>query len=138
VLVSAVLEVMESIQGTLYLSREALRSRLSWWERLLLALRLRKAKKELLITDETIDYLGQGIDNLRTLKHAPLTSKVQWIHSQGAEAKEDLLGAIRIAPTEMKGGTSFKETAGVTSTQVVESTKEEYLERALVDFRRFA
>ena len=136
VLVSAVLEVMESIQGTLRLSREALISRTSWWERLLLTLRLRKAKNKLLSTDETIAHLGQGIDNLRTLKHAPLASKVQWVHSRGAEAKEDLLGAIRIAPAEVKGGTAFKETEGVTSTQVVESTKEEYLERALVDFRR--
>jgi hypothetical protein len=136
VLVSAVLEVMESIQETLRRSRQSLKSHLSWWRRLLLTLRLRRPPKDLLTTDETIGYLGQGIENLRTLKHAPLTSRVQWVHSRGAEAKEDLLGAIRIAPVEVKGGSAFKETAGVTSTQVVESTKEEYLERALVDFRR--
>ena len=136
VLVSAVLEVMESIQGTLRLSRKVLVNQMGWWERLLVALRLRKRKKELVTTDKTIEYLGQGVENLRTLKHAPLTSKVQWVHSRGAEAKEDLLGAIRIAPVEVKGGSAFKETTGVTSTQVVESTKEEYLERALVDFRR--
>jgi hypothetical protein len=100
VLVSAVLEVMESIQGTLRGSRQALTSRMSWWEKILVAVRLRKRKKELLTTDEIVDYLGQGIDNLRTLKHAPLASKVQWVHSRGAEAKDDLLGAIRIAPVE--------------------------------------
>jgi hypothetical protein len=61
---------------------------------------------------------------------------VQWVHNRGAEAKTDVLGAIRIAPAELKGGASLKETSGVTSTEMVESSKEEYLERALVDFRR--
>jgi hypothetical protein len=136
VLVSAVLEVMESIRGTLSQSRDALMSRTSWWDRLMLRLRPRRTQPDLLITDETIGHLAQGIENLRILKHAPLTSKVQWVHSRGAEANADFLGAIRIAPAEVRGGASLKETAGVTSTQEVESTKEEYLERALVDFRR--
>jgi energy-coupling factor transporter ATP-binding protein EcfA2 len=136
VLVSAVLEVMEGVHATLRLTRKALASRVTQWEKLLLWLRLRKAKGALKVTDETIKHLNQGIGNLRTLKHAPLTSKVQWVHSRGSEANADLLGAIHIAPVEAKAGAGFKKTSGVTSTQVVESTKEEYLVRALVDFRK--
>jgi hypothetical protein len=136
VLVSAVLEVMESVQGTLHDKQKEIRADRSWWQRLLLRARLMRPKGRLSTVKQTIETLEQGIANLRTLKYAPLTSKVQWVRSRGAEAKMDGLGAIRIAPAEIRGGGSLKETSGVTSTEMVESSKEEYLERALVDFRR--
>jgi energy-coupling factor transporter ATP-binding protein EcfA2 len=136
VLVSAVLEVMESVQNTLRNKQKTLLISLGWWEPILIRLRLRKRRDQLLRFKQTTDYLEKGISNLRTLKYAPLASKVQWVHSRGSEAKADVLGAIHIAPAEIKGGGGVKETSEVTSTHVVESTKEEYLERALVDFRR--
>jgi energy-coupling factor transporter ATP-binding protein EcfA2 len=136
VLVSAVLEVMESVQETLRAKQKLLRTKTSWWAKILTKLRLRKPRGEARTIKETIDHLDQGARNLRTLKYAPLTSRVQWVHSRGSEKKMDVFGAIQIAPADVKGGAAVSETSGVTSTQTIESSKEEYLERALVDLRR--
>src|SRR5215211_5296347 len=81
VLVSAVLEVMESVQATLCDKQKGMRAARSLWERILLRVHLRRLKGRLLTIKQTISQLDQGISNLRTLKYAPLTSKVQWVHS---------------------------------------------------------
>jgi energy-coupling factor transporter ATP-binding protein EcfA2 len=127
VLVSAVLEVMEGAQRTL-----KNRFRLPLWRRLLVKLGLSNRGE----VGDLLDLLGLVTENLRTLKFAPLDRKIEWIHSRGIETKREALGSIRVSRVEVRGSGNRAEKADVSTKEVVESTKEEYLERSLVDFRR--
>lgn len=124
VLVSSVLEVMQGVRGAVVAAEGSRRRGIArLWRR-------RSGDQ-----DEVVRSLDRAVENLQTIKHLPNDRKVQWTRSVGASSTLDALGSVRVGPIETKLGQSDKTTESVTTAETVVSTKEEYLERSLTEFR---
>ncbi len=129
VLVSSVLELMESARAAAAarIKREPKRK---LWQRLTRTARGSRAEWQ-----STVDALDRAITNLQTLKHLPNDRQIEWTRSVGSDNTFDALGSVRVVPLEGKVQATQKTTENLTSTETVVSSKEEYLERSLTDFR---
>jgi len=125
VLVSSVLEVMRAIRDKRAEDQSPeLKGKL---KRLFSRRRGRKG---------SIDALGRAVRNLETLRHLPNDRQIEWSRTKDAGSSLDVVGEVRAAPIgqgSLKAGKSQSES--VTSTETVISSKEEYLERSLTEFR---
>lgn len=65
----------------------------------------------------------------------PNDRKIEWSRTVGTGSTVDALGSVRVLPVEAKVGGTSTESASVTTTETVVSSKEEYLERSLGEFR---
>jgi hypothetical protein len=99
---------------------------------MLLKLKMTQQHREVI---RLLEGLEQVVENLRALKFAPLDRKIEWVHNQSSESGREALGAIRVSNVEAKITNRSNEASGVSSKEVIASTKVEYLERSLVDFR---
>ena len=75
-------------------------------------------------------------NNLRVLKFAPLNAEIQWVHKVTSSDHLDVLGSVKASNVGVSVGATANNFNEVTSTQTVTTSKGEYLERSLVDFRK--
>lgn len=127
VLVSSVEAVMTGVHGTLKATLDARRDACAWWRRW----RTRPSKDE----QDLLDGLSATIDNLRTLKFAPLTSQVEWTHSNNARTSAEVAGTVKVRAATAEAKLSAEQGDSVQRVETVTSSKGEFLERALPDFR---
>ncbi len=126
VLVSSVLEVMRGVKQAKALSD--LPQRRSWWKRVL---RFKASKEE-----QKLEALDQAVSNLETLRHLPNDRAIEWTRTTGTGSSVDAIGKVRAAGVGEVGlSASQSASESVTSTETVKSSKEEYLERSLTEFR---
>jgi energy-coupling factor transporter ATP-binding protein EcfA2 len=125
VLVSSVLEVMRSARSALARDDGA-RSGFGS----LLRRRKRNGDREL-----TLQSLDRAVANLETLKHLPNDRTVEWTRTVGAGSTLDALGVVGAGPIKGKLGETTQTSESVTAAETVVSSKEEYLERSLGEFR---
>ena len=73
--------------------------------------------------------------NLQTLKHMPNDRKIEWTRTVGTDNTIDALGSVKVVPVtgQVEGSTTSSES--ITTAETVISSKEEYLERSLGEFR---
>jgi len=128
VLVSSVLEVMEGARSAVVAARSAASD--SRWRRVLGHGRERRRRRQ-----AAKAALDRAIANLQTLKHLPNDRKVEWTRKVGTDDTLDALGSVRVVPVEVRVGTTTKSSESLTTTETVISSKEEYLERSLGEFR---
>jgi len=129
VLVSSVLELMTGarVAAAARIAREPTRT---LRERLARTARATRAERQ-----STVDALDRAISNLQTLKHLPNDRQIEWTRNVGSDRTIDALGSVRVVPLEAKVQATQKTSESVTSTETVVSSKEEYLERSLTEFR---
>ncbi len=125
VLVSSVLEVMQGLR-TAVAAREQ-KAPKGW---LMKITPWRSPRRS-----HTLAALDRAVENLQTLKHAPNDRTVEWTRSAGSDSTLDSLGSVRLGPLDGKVGQTSKTSENTTTTETVVSSKEEYLERSLSEFR---
>lgn len=131
VLVSITLEIMQGLRKALLLHDQP-----STWRRLADRTRMALGRSP---SDNLANQASRSIANLSVLKLAPIDREVEWIQKTGSESHVDLLGKLRIAHVaEIDAGGGKRRTREATSTEVIRSSKEEYLERSLGEFRSVA
>jgi energy-coupling factor transporter ATP-binding protein EcfA2 len=91
-------------------------------------------------TAEIIERLDQVINNLSVVKFAPSDRKIEWTHKTGSANTTEVLGSVKlghpgVAGVEGGANESAIISSEATSAETIESSKEEYLERSLTDFR---
>jgi energy-coupling factor transporter ATP-binding protein EcfA2 len=130
VLVSSVLEVTKGI-------RRAVAASLPGASRRGIGRLFRKPAEspDLGAQQRVVQALDRVITNLETLRFAPNDRKIEWTRVAGTEDAIDAIGAVKLPAVEVKAGASANASTNVTSTETIESSKEEYLERSLVDVR---
>ena len=128
VLVSSVLEVMQGARSAIVSAQKAAGD--SRWRLALGAERASRGNRE-----AAKAALDRAIANLQTLKHLPNDRKVESTRTVGTDDTVDALGSVRVLPIEVSVGATTKSSERVTTTETVISSKEEYLERSLGEFR---
>jgi hypothetical protein len=126
VLVSSVLEVMRGVRQTK--ASAIVVPRRAWWKR---AFPGKPSAGE-----QQLKALDQAVGNLETLRHLPNDRAIEWTRTTGTGSTVDAIGKVRAAGVG-EAGLAATETVSesVTSTETVKSSKEEYLERSLTEFR---
>ncbi len=127
VLVSAVHEVMKGARAAVQEHFSAPRHR--WYHRVPFVSKPRSADQQL------ISELTRVVFELEKLRYAPLDRKVEWVV---VNEDQDVSGAsagvrMELVSLEQRSDTTVR--ASRTATETVEGTKEQYLERALTEFR---
>ena len=127
VLVSAVYELMFGILS-------ALRQDIVAAKRTLLQKILRQppnlTKEQQIVAD-----LGTAVAELQKLKFAPLDRKVEWVVSAENSVNSGISGGIKFEVLSAQSERQSARTTAATTTEVIEGSKEQYLERALTMFR---
>jgi hypothetical protein len=83
----------------------------------------------------TLRSLDRAVANLETLKHLPNDRTIQWTRTVGSGSTLDALGIVGAGPVKAKLGETTRTSESVTAAETVVSSKEEYLERSLGEFR---
>lgn len=121
VLVSAVLETTEGLRRALPTPLQS-----SWFRR-------RFGRHEV---EPLHARLDQMIANLRTLKQSPSDRQIQWTHKSNAKNGMEALGTISLKSLGGNVTSTKTKENDIVSIETVSTSKEEYLELALTDFRR--
>ncbi|MFG3316080.1 hypothetical protein ACGF0C_29340 [Streptomyces albidoflavus] len=79
--------------------------------------------------------LSEAANQLERLKFAPLDRKVQWTVSDEAGSTAGVGTAVKMRIVSLDAKTEGTAKLSVSSSEVVEGSKEQYLERALTNFR---
>lgn len=129
VLVSSVLEVMRSVRDNRSEEEQspAPEGRIK---------RIFSRNKRKTPSQEDLDALDRAVRNLETLRHLPNDRQIEWSRTTGTGSTLDVIGEVRaasIGQVGLKAGNT--ESESFTTTETVVSSKEEYLERSLTDFR---
>jgi energy-coupling factor transporter ATP-binding protein EcfA2 len=130
VLVSSVLEVMQGIRAAFVRSHDYAKS--PAWRRFVQRLGLARNDDARM----TLRALDRAVENLSALKHLPNDRKIEWTRSRAAENTLDALGRVSVGPAAARIAAGDKRSESVTETETVTSSKEEYLERSLIEFRK--
>ncbi|WP_326729322.1 hypothetical protein [Streptomyces phaeochromogenes] len=128
VLVSAVHELIKG-------AREALLSRVPESPKPGLVKRIFRVKPEASPIGTLADSLAEAANQLELLKFAPLDRKVQWTVSDEAGSMVGVGAGVKMKIVSLDAKTEGTSKLSVSSTEVVEGSKEQYLERALTTFR---
>lgn len=82
-----------------------------------------------------LDELRTTATELEKLKFAPLNRKIEWkiVTEDGRSSKAS--AGVRMELVSMQAGMESNESRSTTASEVVDGTKEEYLERALTGYR---
>lgn len=136
VLVSSVLAVMEGVRTAVANAGETPRPTSGLRDRI----RARRERQGVAESRrELLSRLDQVISNLSVLKFAPQDRTIEWTRKVGAESAAEALGSVKVGhgPVAVDAGAkgSEKQSNEVTSSETIQSSKEEYLERSLTDFR---
>jgi len=127
VLVSAVDLVFQAAAAAVIAKDEAARKTQTWWQRLL--------RRD---TDHTA--LRRGITGmaaeLQRLKFAPIDRKIEWVQSDSTSQKAGLNAGPALPHLEVRASVEKSTARERQSKETVQGTKDQYLERALVDLRR--
>jgi hypothetical protein len=133
VLVSAVLEVLKGVRAALiHRLPEGYTVASGAIGRAMKKMRLGRQPE--LIAD-IVRRVDDVVSSLTTVKFAPKDRKIEWSQSRGAQSRRGASGAVRVTPVEARVGGAESEKTEISSTEVVESSKSEYLERLLIDLR---
>src|SRR5882724_1810961 len=128
VLVSALHELMKSVVSTLERNSESEsqpRRRFSSFGR-----QQPHSEKDRLLTELRI-----AATELEKLKFAPLNRKIEWkIVTESNEGSKATAG-VRMELVSLQAGVESGQHAATTTSEIVDGTKEEYLERALTGYR---
>jgi len=127
VLVSSVEAVVSGVHDAVELRLAANRRQLHWWRRVFV--RSPDDNRELLAG------LVAVRSNLQTLKFAPLHSSIEWTRAHSATSSAGLVGTVSVRQTGVSGAAGEAEEHSVQSRETVVSSKGEFLERALPDFK---
>lgn len=79
--------------------------------------------------------LAGAVNNLRELKFAPLESSIEWTKSHSSEERDGVVGSIKIRQAGVNAELARKTGTSVESKETVLTSKGEYLERSLPDYR---
>lgn len=127
VIVSVALDVMEGLRAAvLEVDPLTRRRRLKRW------LKSHIFRRE---PDDLHAQLSRAIQNLHVLKGAPIDRRVEWSHKVGSETTLGALGRLSVAPVEASARASKRVGQSTTAVETIESSKEEYLEHSLREFR---
>jgi ABC-type cobalamin/Fe3+-siderophores transport system ATPase subunit len=129
VLVSSVLELMQGARASAA-TKAARHTRPGFWRRL-----FGRSTGPGVGMQSTLESLDRAIANLQTLKHLPNDRQIEWTRTVGTDSTLDALGSVRVVPIESKVQATSKSSESITATETVVSSKEEYLERSLGEFR---
>lgn len=127
VLVSSVETVVGGVRDSVESRLIAKRGELPWWRRLF----ARRSKE---VTD-LLDGLSAVQENLKRLKFAPLESSIEWTRAHAARSSAEIVGTVSVRETGVKGSIGALDERSVQSRETVVSSKGEFLERALPDFK---
>ena len=133
VLVSSVETVMQDAATAVRFKVQQSRGLSSWWRRWSPHLSSTREDRELILA------LHQAVANLRVLKFLQRDRKVEWTHNNSTTSTRESLGILSLvgskgtASAQRKRGRSDGKSVQVM--EVVESSKDEFLERILPDFR---
>jgi hypothetical protein len=127
VLVSSVLEVMKGVREA---ATDGGQRKAPLWKRVLALLHVGRRPSAV-----GMDAMERAITNLETLKHLPLDRKIEWTRTVGTGKTLDALGSVRVQSIEASVGAKKETSESSTTTETVISSKEEYLERSLTEFR---
>lgn len=84
---------------------------------------------------ELRDELRATAAELEKLKFAPLSRKIEWKISQGSSTSKSASAGLRMEIVSLQAGLEGTDKRSTTSSEIVDGTKEEYLERALTGYR---
>jgi hypothetical protein len=126
VLVSSVLELMEGARAAAARHAAQQDTDRRWW---------RRPSTQTGPARETFDSLNRAIANLQTLKHLPNDRKIEWTRALGSDNTLEALGSVRVIPVDASVQQTTRLSESLSATETVVSSKEEYLERSLGEFR---
>jgi len=126
VLVSAVLELFKGLAKTV---SELPRKESGFWSRLLHRLPWIRPEATLL------DRLNASVLELQRLKLAPLDQKLQMTISEEGSHSSGGKAGLRVKLMSVEGSRAKTQKHATTTIQTIEGSKEDYLERSLIDFR---
>lgn len=72
---------------------------------------------------------------LEKLKFAPLNRKIEWKITQGTSSGRNTSAGVRMELVSLQAGVESTGQTSTTASEIVDGTKEEYLERALTGYR---
>lgn len=125
VLVSCLLKTMQVLRQSLG-DRPTVPQ--SWWRRFIML-------RPKFVEDSLYDRLDAVIENMQTLKMAPSDRKIEWTHKNSSGCGSDITGTLSVKGQGAKFSSAKNRTSDITSVEIVEVSKDEYLEKCLVDFR---
>ncbi|HEY7143268.1 MAG TPA: hypothetical protein VH637_03405 [Streptosporangiaceae bacterium] len=82
-----------------------------------------------------LDELRAAATELEKLKFAPLNRKIEWKIVGESTRQQGLTGGVRMQLVSLQADTNSTEHSVTTTSETVDGTKEEYLERALLGYR---
>src|ERR1039457_5518071 len=127
VLVSCVLEIVEGITESL--KREGKITTHRGLARL-------KRGRGNVRADTLESRLDRMSSNLRVMKSAQFGASIEWVHKVTSNDQLDALGSVKAGAVGVSIGSHGANSSEITTTQTVVTSKGEYLERSLVDFRK--
>lgn len=127
VLVSAVVLVLEAALEAVTEKQNAHSLRRSWLQKL-----LRRDGT----TGQLRHQLAEMTAELQRLKFAPIDRKIEWTQTDSKTQQRGSRVAASLPHLELSASADSSRTAGQQSKELVEGTKDQYLERSLVDLRR--
>lgn len=128
VLVSAVHELIKG-------AREALLARIPEAPKKSLLKRLMGSKDQVTPIGKLAQDLSDAATQLEILKFAPLDRKVQWTVNDESGNTVGAGAGVKMKIVSLDAKTEANKKLSVSSSEVVEGSKEQYLERALTNFR---
>ncbi len=127
VLVSWVALVLEAALEAVTDKQNANASSRSWFQKL-----LRREGT----TGRLRHQLAEMTEELQRLKFAPIDRKIEWTRTDSRTKQRGARVTASLPHLETSASVDSSRTTGQQSKEVVEGTKDEYLERVLVDLRR--
>jgi len=127
VLVSSVETVVAGVRDSVLLRLAAKRAASAWWRRIFA--RTSKGDKDLL------EGLATVQENLKRLKFAPVESSIEWTRAHTAKSSAEVIGTVSVRQAGVSGSIGESDEHSVQSRETVVSSKGEFLERALPDFK---
>jgi energy-coupling factor transporter ATP-binding protein EcfA2 len=84
---------------------------------------------------QLLDELGEATGQLETLKFTALDRKIEWQVTDAVSSTSGARAGVRMELVALEANASASQQSTSTVKEVVEGTKEQYLERALTGFR---
>lgn len=127
VLVSAVVLVLEAAVETVTQKQRTHQQKRTWLQKL-----LGKNKGP----EELLRQLDGMTAELQRLKFAPIDRKIEWTQTDAKSRQGAARATVSLPHLELSTSADSSRTTARESKEIVEGTKDQYLERALVDLRR--
>lgn len=86
-------------------------------------------------TEVLLEQLRNTATELEKLKFAPLNRRIEWKVTQDTNNKSSASAGLRMEVVSLQAGVESTDQTSTTTSEIVDGTKEEYLERALTGYR---